>query len=243
MTTIEPVITMPSERCEIASLPSKEAAVMFAVAHFLETGKAAIEERGMFCVALSGGSTPKSMYEVLADPLVSKHLDWERVLLFWSDERSVPSDHEDSNYNMAMSRLADLPIKKEHIFPMHAASDLEVNAAAYESLIKEKAGGRLDLTMLGMGPDGHTASLFPETKALMVTDKLVVPNYIPKLDTWRMTFTLPCINSSRNIAVYILGESKAEMAIDVLDGDTDYPIKHVGTDKTPALWITDLCLS
>jgi 6-phosphogluconolactonase len=240
----EPTFSSPNPRWLVATLPSRETAVAFAAAHLLETGQRAIDERGLFSLALSGGSTPKAIFAKLSEPDVIPLLDWSRVLLFWSDERNVPPDHADSNYHNAMQwGLKALPLREEHIFRMHAESDLEVNAAAYEHLLKEKTQGVLDLTMLGMGGDGHTASLFPNTKALEVTDRLVTANQVPQLETQRMTFTFPCINASRATAIYVLGEEKRERLTEVLKGPEDhYPVQRVGTDERPALWITDVAL-
>ncbi len=233
-----------NERWQIASLPSKKEAHLFAAQHFIDCANQAIEERGLFTVALSGGSTPKAIYELLATPDYHGKVDWSRVLLFWSDERAVPPDHEESNYRMAMEGgLKKLTLLEDHIFRMHAETDLEVSAAAYDHLFQEKAGGHFDLMMLGMGEDGHTASLFPDTEALKITTWSVVPNYIPKFDSYRMTVTFPCINASRNIALYVIGESKRKMLTEVLKGKSDvYPVQRVGTKEHPALWITDLQL-
>ena len=234
----EPEVSTPTDRWEVVTLPDREAAVTFAVAHFIETGRQAIEERGLFSVALSGGSTPKAIYSMLSQPDIAPLLDWSRVLLFFSDERAVPPDHEESNFRMAMSYLSKLPLNEDHIFRMQAEHDIEVQAAAYEHLLKTKCEGVLDLTMLGMGTDGHTASLFPETDALSADDRLVVPNYIPKLDAWRLTLTFPCINASRNIVLYVLGEEKREMMTEVFKDDGRFPVQRVGE----ALWITDVDL-
>ncbi|MGE3953771.1 MAG: 6-phosphogluconolactonase [Parachlamydiales bacterium] len=238
----KPSLTPINERWQLARLPSTHEAHLFAAQHFISCANRAIKERGLFTVALSGGSTPKAIYQLLATPDFHGKVDWNRVLLFWSDERAVPPDHPDSNYRMAMEAgLGKLPLLPEHIFRMHADTDLEVNAAAYDHLIQEKAGGQFDLMMLGMGEDGHTASLFPDTEALKVTTWSVVANYIPKFDAYRMTVTFPCINASRNIALYVLGESKRPMLTEILRGpENRYPVQRVGTPHHPALWITDL---
>jgi 6-phosphogluconolactonase len=216
----------------IETLDNREAAITCALDHLIETGITAIEERGQFCLALSGGSTPKEIYKRLKPEM----LDWSRVQLFWSDERAVPPDHEESNYRMAMDAgFAKLPIPPEHIHRMQADFDIEVHAAIYEKLLKEHCDGTLDLLMLGMGPDGHTASLFPDTMALHEKEQLVVPNYIPKLETWRMTLTFPCINRARATAIYVLGADKQQILREVLQKPGLYPIEQVKS----ALWITD----
>ncbi|MCB1135099.1 MAG: 6-phosphogluconolactonase [Chlamydiia bacterium] len=195
-------------------------------------------------MALSGGSTPKAIFEGLASPEYALRVDWQHVWLFWGDERSVPPQHADSNFGMAMhAGMGRLPIPPQHIFRMHAESHIEANAAAYEALLKaELPDGRFDLVMLGMGNDGHTASLFPGTEALKVFDRWVVANPVPLLGTDRMTLTYSCINAARNIAIYVIGESKAEMLDRVLEDPYSpdlLPSQAVGTEGSKALWILD----
>jgi len=154
----------------------------FCVQHWLQTGSEAIRKYGGFAVALSGGSTPKAIYENLAQPHHQKSIDWSKVWLFWSDERAVPPDHPDSNFRMAMEAgFGKLPIPHAQILRMHAEVEIEKSAKEYEETIKKTLKGRpFDLIMLGMGDDGHTASLFPYTAALKITDRLVVANEIPQ---------------------------------------------------------------
>lgn len=214
--------------------------ITFALEHFIETANQALTARGAFCVALSGGSTPKEIYQKLASPLYRTRIDWARVHLFWSDERSVPPTSAESNYHMAMEAgLNTLPIPKEHIHRMVAEEKIEENAAQYEALVKERT---FDLIMLGMGEDGHTASLFPGTEALNETKRLVVPNHVPQQNTWRMTFTYPLINAAKQTAIYVLGGEKKERLLAVLKPkpeDPPYPIQKIGTREHPALWIVD----
>lgn len=241
MTVTHPKIHAISKRWKVAQFPDAAAAVGFAVKQFCDLANQAIDARGQFAAALSGGSTPAAIYRELAKPTWAKQVDWSKVMLFWSDERAVPPDHPDSNYRMAMEAgLEKLDIPEENIFRMQAEADIEVHAAAYDHLLKEMTGGICDLVMLGMGEDGHTASLFPETEALRIQDRLVTPNRVPKLNAWRMTFTYPCINSARNVHVYVLGQKKQKQLKEVLTGPPDrFPIQGVGTAERPALWITD----
>lgn len=221
-----------------------EETLTFAVENWLEVAAESIVDHEFFAVALSGGSTPKKIFQKLAQkPDV---IDWSKVYLFWGDERSVPPNHPDSNYRMAIeeSGLGRLPILKEHIFRMVAESDIEANAIAYEALIEEKLGGHpFDLVMLGMGDDGHTASLFPHTEALHAKGKLVVANHVPQKNAWRMTLTYECINSARHICFYVLGASKAKVLEKVLTSAFNYeqfPSQNIGTKGNPAVWILDL---
>lgn len=214
--------------------------ISFATAHWIHSGQRAIQQRGKFAVALSGGSTPKAIYQALAK---EKHsLDWSRVWLFWSDERSVPPDHPDSNYRMAMESFSALPLTPSQIFRMQAEKDLERNAFDYQQKIRHFLKEPFfDLVMLGLGEDGHTASLFPNTSALSVEDRLVVPNEVPQLKTCRMTFTFPCIEQSAQIALYAVGAPKAKMVSQVLNAPilSPFPASRIGSPSHKALWILD----
>lgn len=234
----------------LIALPGDDKAMIkFAAEHWLNIGNQSILDHGFFAVALSGGSTPKKIYQLLASPDQKSAIDWSKVFLFWSDERSVPPSNEDSNYHMALTEggLSKLPIPSEHIFRMCAEVAIEENARIYELLIKEKLGGHpFDLVMLGMGEDGHTASLFPHTKALHVKNAWVAPNYIPQKKAWRMTLTFPGINSARHICVYVMGAPKAEILTKIFTFPFDFekfPAQNVGTEEHRAMWILDNCAS
>ena len=233
-------MTPIDDRRNIEVPGDKETTIVFAMCHWLKCAQDAIDNHGAFFVALSGGSTPKAIFEALSKK--PDAIDWSRVHLFWSDERSVPPDDPESNYHMAMhSGLEKLPIKPENINRMVAETNTEQNAQEYENLIKQTLLNRpFDLIMLGMGDDGHTASLFPNTSALTVTDRLVVANPVPQKKTTRMTFTYPLINAATNIAIYVIGKTKAPMLEKVLAPDSPYPISQIGTAATPALIITDI---
>ena len=218
--------------------------IHFSVCQFLEMGREAIQQRGVFSVALSGGNTPQAIFQELCKPSHQSALDWSKVLFFWSDERSVPPTDPESNYYSAMqSGISSLPVKQENVFRMVAEKDIEANALAYEQLIKQKVSSlHFDLMMLGMGEDGHTASLFPCTNALHARDRLVVANYVPQKQTWRMTMTYECIHMSRTICIYALGAKKAHMVANVLSGPYDpeqFPVQRIGTPMHKALWILD----
>lgn len=220
---------------------NKDSAIHFAVEHFIATANKAIAAHGNFTVALSGGSTPKAIYESLASPVNKDKIDWSKVVLYWSDERSVAPTDKESNFHMAMEAgLKHLPLSPKNIHRMIAEDQIELNATEYNKLIPFNG---LDLVMLGMGDDGHTASLFPFTHGLNVDHQInVVANYVPYKHTWRMSFTYHCINHSKHIAIYVLGESKAEMIKKVLKGPrnlSEFPIQGVGTPANKALWITD----
>ncbi len=230
------------QKCSIDKKPevvvpgNKEDTLNYCVDHFLKLGNEAIKDHGYFAVALSGGSTPKEIFQRLSS---RKHqLDWSLVRLFWGDERSVPPKDKESNYLMAFSSgLENLGIPEKNIFRMKAESSIEENAKAYEELIKKNTHkGRFDLVMLGMGDDGHTASLFSGSLGLHVTDRLVIANFVPQKNTWRMTLTYSCINAASNICFYIIGAGKASMLQAVLSYPLgSYPCQGVKN----ALWICD----
>lgn len=218
--------------------------IAYAVEHFIQTAQTAIETKGAFFVALSGGSTPKEIYQNLSCSPYKERLDWKSVYLFWSDERSLPPTHPDNNYRMAMEAgLKTLPIPSRQIHRMVAENDIKTNAKLYEKcILNTLQGAPFDLVMLGMGEDGHTASLFPKTAALNETKRLVTPNYIPELKTWRMTFTFPLINAALHPVIYVLGEQKKKMLLSVFKPSASsppLPIQNIGTPAHPALWIVD----
>lgn len=223
----------------------KEAYLDFCVSQWISIAKQAIATCGHFAVALSGGSTPKALFSRLAQDPYKDALDWGKVLIFWSDERSVPPEDPDSNYRMAMDAgFSQLPLNPENIFRMHAEEEAREEAAhRYEQVIRSKLPeGRFDLIMLGMGDDGHTASLFPHTEALGENERWVIENWVEQKKTWRMTFTYPCIHQARLVAVYVSGAGKAEMLKRVLKG-TDEPLElpsqRLGTVENPVLWMAD----
>lgn len=232
------------ERRDVMIGKDSLAAVTFAVAQFIQIAQDAIQQRGAFFVALSGGSTPKVIYEQLALSENNSKVDWKRVFLFWSDERAVPKDNPESNYKMAMeSGFGSLPIPPEHIFRMQGEGDIEENARVYDKLIAAKVpNGVFDLVMLGMGDDGHTASLFPKTHGLHPNERLAIANYIPQKHCWRMTLTFECINKARHSVAYVLGKGKAAMLKTVLSGHYDpdnFPMQKIGTPPRKALFVLD----
>ena len=218
-----------------------EALARAAARAFVESAAEAIAERGRFAVALAGGSTPKATYGVLARDH-AEDVDWPNVHVFFGDERTVPPDHEDSNYRMAREALLDrVPVGSVH--RMRGELPPDEAAASYETYLKQFFGGEavLDLVMLGIGGDGHTASLFPGTPALEVTDRLVVANPVPKLDTTRLTLTAPVLSAARAVNFLVAGEGKAEALREILEGDADphrYPAKLVRPPGGPT-WFVD----
>ena len=226
------------------NLGKEEKVLDFCVVHFLDEAVMALNERGRFAVALSGGSTPKMFYEALTEEESASKLDWTKIGLFWSDERAVAPDHPDSNYAMAMHYFSKPPFNQAKVFRMQAErEDRDQAAIEYEEEIRHFCpDARLDLVYLGLGEDGHIASLFPETDALLVKDKLVVANFVPKLNSWRMTLTYEAINSARNIVVLVVGKKKAKILHEVIDGEdqTRYPAQKVSGQEIPAFFVSDV---
>lgn len=234
-------IAVFDERRNIAIPGDKEATLTFCVEQFVSLAKEAMEERDSFHVALSGGSTPKALFQLLSNTENRQRIEWSKIHLYWSDERSVAPTDPDSNYKMAMDAgLAGVGIPDEQIHRMVGEVDIPESAKEYDQLIR---GVTLDMVMLGMGDDGHTASLFPETHALhSESGRLVVENYVPQKETWRMTFTYDAIHSARQRVFYVIGEGKAEMLNRVLNGNytpDQLPSQRVGTPQSKALWIAD----
>jgi len=215
-----------------------------AAAHvFVEEARRSIDETGRFSVALAGGSTPKRAYEMLATEYGEpKDLDWGRVHAFFGDERTVPPDHEDSNYRMARETLLSrVPVGSVH--RMRGELDPREAATLYERELVAFFGGPpvLDLVLLGIGEDGHTASLFPRTPALDTRDRWAVANPVEKLGTTRLTLTVPAINAARMVAFLVAGEGKAEALREILKGNADprdYPAKLIQPARGP-VWIVD----
>jgi 6-phosphogluconolactonase len=191
----------------------------------------AVARSGRFSVALAGGSTPKAVYSLLAtDARLRTAVPWAETHVFWGDERCVPPDHGDSNYRMAReAMLSRVPVPPGQVHRVRGEEpDPAAAAAAYERELRTSFGTdtgvpRFDLVLLGLGPDGHTASLFPSTTALSERARLVVANRVEKLGAWRITLTFPVLNAARLVLFIVSGSDKAEAVRDVLQPRTDAP--------------------
>jgi 6-phosphogluconolactonase len=213
-----------------------------AAALFAESASKAAAARGVARIAISGGSTPKAMFALLADtnaPYFAQ-VPWQKLQLFWVDERCVPPTDADSNYRMTNeAMLSKVPLTAAQIHRMEGELDPEVAASRYEAALRTAfrlEGAEtpvFDLVLLGMGDDGHTASLFPHTAALHEMSRLVVANHVPQKDTWRITLTQPVINRAREVAFLIEGAGKADVLHEVLQGTYD-PETHPSQLIRPA---------
>jgi 6-phosphogluconolactonase len=220
------------------SLPALSEAV---AVEWQKISDAAIKAHGIFRVALAGGGTPRSLYECLAAPEINKNIDWGHTQIYFGDERCVPPDHADSNYRLANdSLLSKVPVSPDHIHPMFdPAFDAVENARRYNSLISDIDA--FDLILLGIGEDGHTASLFPGTEILEETRKKVAAQYVEKLSAWRISITFPVINAARHVIILVAGENKAEVLAELATNNRaklNYPIQRI--DPTGKLdWYMD----
>ncbi len=202
-----------------------------------------------FNIALSGGSTPKCLYQHLAQSPLTETINWSGVKLFFGDERAVPPDNKQSNYLMVKESLFDrIPIPSENIYRIQAElSDHQKSAELYQQTIIETLPKNeedvpvFDLILLGIGSDGHIASLFPNTPVLSEMKSFVRPVYIPRLDTWRLSITYPVINNAKNIFILAAGANKADIIADVLGGtnkDVIYPVQRI-QPKGSLFWYLD----
>jgi 6-phosphogluconolactonase len=210
--------------------PTAEAMAVASAKLFATKVEQAVKTRGIARVAISGGSTPKRTFELLADPAgpFLATVPWDKLQLFWVDERCVGPENPESNYGVARERLlSKVPIPEKHVFRMEGELDPEEAASRYESTLRNvmKLEGAespaFDLVTLGMGPDGHTASLFPNTEGLNEMGRLVIANHVPQKDTWRISLTWPVINQAAEVAFEVEGPSKTDVLAEVLTGPRD----------------------
>lgn len=200
-----------------------------------------LADRALARVALAGGSTPKAAYRLLASPGYRDRVEWSRVELFFGDERCVPPDHPESNYRMAREALLDhVPLGADHVHRIAGERAPAEAAAAYAAVLKRQLGptGRLDLALLGMGPDGHTASLFPGTAALQERVALAKEVFVSRLSSWRVTLTAPVLSAASHVVIAVVGEEKADALKRALaEPDGAVPIQLVrGAEQR---WLVD----
>lgn len=235
----------------IRRFPDPEAVSRGAAQDLVEVGRTAIAERGRFCVALSGGSTPRRLYEILAEAPRWAQLDWRRVEFFWGDERAVAPEHPDSNYGMAAgSLLGKLGIAPERIHRIRGElPDPEQAAAAYQEELARvfaAAPGGLppifDLILLGMGADGHTASLFPYSPPVAERRRWVVGYHVVRLGKSRITLTPPVINRAAEVRLLVTGTDKAAVLREALLGPREperLPVQIVAPEAGRLVWLLD----
>jgi 6-phosphogluconolactonase len=233
---------------ELRVFADREQLAKAAAELFVNIATESIGARDMFRVALSGGSTPRRVYELLASDAFRRRVDWAHVDIFWGDERYVPAESQDSNYRMtskALLRHVPVPAANVHpvptnISPPHAAAD------AYEDDIRRRFGNspsmpQFDLVYLGLGANGHTASLFPHSQALRETSRLVVADFVPEVGQWRISMSARLLNHGRTVALLIAGEEKAGVLHEVLLGPRNperLPAQLIAPEGK-LLWLAD----
>jgi 6-phosphogluconolactonase len=213
---------------------------------FVSLATTAIGDHGQFVVALAGGSTPRAAYTRLASGPYASRVDWSHVVFLWGDERCVPPDHPESNYRMAREALLDhVPVPEQNVFRMLGEEEPMQTADIYEDTLRGLLGGpipRIDLAMLGMGKDGHTASLFPGTAAIHEPLRWVVAHHVEKLDAWRVTLTPVVLNGAANVLFVVSGRAKADRLREILEGPYHpdaLPAQIVRPSKGRLVWMVD----
>jgi 6-phosphogluconolactonase len=207
----------------------------------------AIEARGRCLIALSGGSTPKPLYELLATAPYAKRIDWARVHLFWGDERCVPPDHAESNYRMTRKALLDhVPIPAANVHRVRGEDEPHQAAEAYERLLREFFGSEdrparsFDLVLLGMGPDGHTASIFPGTEATTESQRWAMAVHVARpREMWRVTLTTVVLNAAADVTFLVAGTDKAVRLREVLQEGAEVPAQLVKPTSGGLHWMVD----
>lgn len=232
-------------RGEIKIYPDAEAVATALADLFIDVGQTALADRGAFRVALSGGNTPRRAYELLAEEPRSLALPWKDVFIYFGDERCVPPDDEQSNYRMASKAFLNLvPIPHHNVHRIRGEADPGVAANNYASIIRSDLADppHLDLVLLGLGPDGHTASLFPGSPPDLHDSVLVRAVFAESQDMWRVTMTPKLINLGRTVAFAVEGVEKADVLAKVLEGPVDptkYPAQIVNPSSGRLVWLTD----
>jgi 6-phosphogluconolactonase len=218
----------------------------FAARQFSELAQEATDRNGRFSVALTGGSSPKRLHQLLATPPYRAQIPWQKVHIFWGDERYVPMTDDRSNAKMAFDALlhhVDIPENQIHVMTSHLPP--ETFASQYEQIIKDFFQGAppiFDLILLGMGEDGHTASLFPETEVLQEKEKLVSSLYLPSQSMHRITMTAPLINQASQVIMLVFGKKKAKTLHQVLKGPYQpehLPVQLIQPENGELTWLVD----
>lgn len=217
-----------------------------AAATFLHIARESLKKRGVFSAALSGGGTPKPVYHQIGFAGNSTQLPWSDIHLFWGDERHVPPEHDDSNFKMVKEQLLDqISIPEGNVHRVPAEMDARMAAFSYEEVLRgffEKEQPQFDLVFLGLGEDGHTASLFPHSAGLNEEQRWFIANFSPIKEEWRLTLSKNAINAARHIVVLVRGRSKAKMVADVLTGPIEpeeKPIQLISPVDGNMIWILD----
>ena len=232
------------ERRQVVVAKTEDEAYEFCLNTIIEEIQKTISARASCSIAISGGNTPLRLYELLTEPSTALLVNWSRLNIFWCDERCVPPTDPESNYGNAMRFFGNPPLDQAKTYRIPAdAPELEKAAHEYEKLVKKICPeGVFDLVLLGIGADGHTASLFPKTKALSEERRLYIPNHVGADKGWRMTMTFPAIEHARMVYVLALGKTKTKILKQILFGESnpeEIPAQRLGTTEHPVTYIID----
>jgi 6-phosphogluconolactonase len=243
---------MSAVKPEVRILADFESLAASAATEFVLRASQAVRTSGRFMVALSGGSTPKKFYELLSDPdrEFRAQIPWENIHFFWGDERYVPAEHPENNYRMALHAiLCKVPVPISHVHRIETENPSpETVAQKYEQTLLDSFQlapdqlPRFDLILLGLGPCGHTASLFPGTESLYEVKRLVVAQWVKRFEAFRITLTPPTLNNAAEIMFLVSGEDKASVLQKVLEGDycpDEYPAQLIVPHDGRLLWLAD----
>jgi len=230
----------------ISVSPNVEALIEAAAELFVKSAQTAVDEHGEFTVALAGGHSPKPLYTLLAQPPYSKQVPWEKTHVFWGDERCVPPDDPRNNATMAsQALLSHLTVPPDHVHPIRCHESPGLGAKGYESILAEHFLGtvpRFDLILLGLGQNGHTASLFPYTPILGERERWVKELFLPEEEVWRVSLTIPLINNGATIIFLVYGSEKSEILRKVLEGPHEpnrYPAQFIQPVNGKLIWMID----
>ena len=235
---------------ELRTFDDLDSLARAAAEEITKSAEEAIAARGRFTIALSGGNTPKPVYNLLGEKPWLDRIDWDRVDVFWGDDRHVPPTHPDSNFGMAMNTLlSKVPIPYAHVYRMRTEKpDADRIAEDYEETLRDEFDleegewPRFDLVLMGIGADGHTASLFPGSEAVREREQLVIAPWVSSLGAFRITLTAPVFNNAALALFLVSGEEKAEALRTVLEGDFQpdrFPAQIIRPEEGRLLWLVD----
>jgi 6-phosphogluconolactonase len=212
---------------------------------FFSEAKKAIKAHGKFSVAISGGSTPVPLYELLSSAEYRSRIDWKLIHFFWADERCVPKDHPDSNFRLAYELfLSKQPIPETNLHRIRGELDATVAASSYKTelmnFFSKSPLPAFDLVLLGVGTDGHTASIFPGSNSADINSRTVISVYVKKLDSYRVSLNLPVFDNAGTVAFIVTGKSKAHVLREILeDSNSDCPAARVNPKTGREIWFVD----
>jgi 6-phosphogluconolactonase len=238
----------------VSVLPDAAALARAAAERFVDASARAIAGHERFVVALSGGSTPRRMFELLAREPFASRVSWSRVHVIWGDERCVPPTNPESNFRMAREALLDhVPLPAANIHRVHGEEDPERAAESYETALREllrtptgppssEPGRNIDLALLGLGENGHTASIFPGSASVNERVRWVMADYVPAVSMWRITLTVPVLNAAAEVLFLVSGDAKAGVIERVLEGPRrthELPAQLIAPTHGRPVWVID----